>query len=274
MKKLLIITAIVALIVSCNTAKKDSADENEFKSVVLYYSQTGVTKQLAEEFADLLGIEAYSFDVENPYDGTYEETINRCRQEQETDSLSPIKPLDINLDDYEIIFLGYPIWFGTYARPVMSLLKDVDLKNKIIVPFCTFGSGGLGSSVAALREALPDATVIEGYGVRQARVDKSKEEVEHFLIEKGYLDGEVDELAEFSPQEPVDVVTKSVFAAACSEYPMPLGEPITYGKRDKDGGTEYMFKVIGTAPNGESVESYVFITCHEGETPEFTRVER
>ncbi len=273
MKKLFLLVVVVALFAACNS-KKSAEDAKEFNSIVIYYSQTGATRQLAEEFADLLGIEAVSIDVETPYDGSYDETIERCREEQKTDSLSPLKPLDVDLDNYETIFLGYPIWFGTYARPIMSFLKAVDLKNKIIVPFCTFGSGGLMASVQNLREALPEATVVDGYGVRAARIDKSITEVEQFLIEKGYLTGEVDELVEYSPQQPVTDEEKEIFQEACGNYPMPIGEPITTGKRDVKNGTEYLFVAVGKLPNGESTEIRVFITCPKGEKAEFTRVER
>ncbi len=273
MKKLFLLVAVVALFAACNS-KKSAEDAKEFNSIIVYYSQTGTTKQLAQEFADLLGIDAVGIDVEAPYDGTYDETIKRCQEEQASDSLSPLVPMDVNLDDYETIFLGYPIWFGTYARPIMSFLKAVDLKNKIIVPFCTFGSGGLQASVDHLREALPEATIIDGYGVRQARVDESISEVEQFLIEKGYLNGEVDELEEYTQQQPVTDEEKQIFQDACGDYPMPIGEPVTAGKRTVKNGVEYLFTAVGKLPNGEPTEVRVFITCPEGKKAEFTRVER
>ncbi len=274
MKKLLLLIAIMPLFVACNSAKKDAIDASEDKYLVLYYSQTGTTKQLAEEIADLLGTDAVAFDVENPYDGTFEETVQRLEEEQQTDSLPPIKPLDVNLDDYQVIFLGYPIWGGSYATPVASLLRDVDLTNKTIVPFCTFGSGGLGSSINRLREALPDATVVDGYGVRAARIENSAEELEQFLIERGYLDGEVDLKAEYGPQDAVGEKEKEIFDIACGEYPMPIGTPITVGSRTTDKGIDYLYTVITKTPNGEPAEALVYVTCPSDGVPEFTRVER
>ena len=67
---------------------------------------------------------------------------------------------DKNLSDYDVIFLGYPIWFGTYAMPIATLVKEQDFAGKTIVPFCTFGSGGLNTSTDALTKALPKAKVV------------------------------------------------------------------------------------------------------------------
>ena len=63
------------------------------------------------------------------------------------------------MKDYDIIFLGYPIWFGTYALPMKTFIKYNSLAGKTLVPFCTFGSGGLASSLADLAKDQPMATV-------------------------------------------------------------------------------------------------------------------
>jgi hypothetical protein len=94
--------------------------------------------------------------------------------------------------NYDIIFLGYPIWFGTYANPIITLVKEQDFAGKTIVPFCTFGSGGLNTSSDALKKALPKATIKKGYGVRTARVNAAAKELDRFLKENGYKKGSVE----------------------------------------------------------------------------------
>ncbi|MCD8293370.1 MAG: hypothetical protein LUC23_06370 [Prevotellaceae bacterium] len=273
-KTVFLCAAAAALCVACGPAKKGGEPEPEHKYLVLYYSQTGNTEEVAEDIAELVYAEAVSFDVETPYNGTFDETIERCLAEQQADTLSPLMPLDIDLDDYDVIFLGYPVWFGTYARPVASLLKELDFSGKTIVPFCTFGSGGLSSSVNDLRAALPEATVTDGFGIRAARIDKAAAEVERFLIVNDYMDGDVEELPDYSAQQPVTEAETAIFQTACGDYPMPIGTPVSFGTRVTPEGTDYLFTVSTKNPEGQDGTATVYITCPAGGTPEFTSVER
>lgn len=185
MKKGLTLFAALLALVGCNSQKKsettDSAPKAQ-KYLVVYYSQTGATQQVAQAFAALLGADTLRIEAEQPYDGTYQETIGRCQQEMQKGELPVLKALKADWSGYDVVFLGYPIWFGTYALPMASLLKQADFAGKQIVPFCTFGSGGLGASMKDLKQALPKAEILPGYGVRNARLAKAPAEVERFLI--------------------------------------------------------------------------------------------
>ncbi len=275
MRKLWVLTAVAILLGACNQAKnKKEAQVSMEKCIVLYYSQTGNTQQVADLFAEMLDTEAVSFDVEEPYDGTYDETIQRCREEQRDGILSPLKPLEVDLADYDVVFLGYPVWFGTYARPVMSLLQEYDFVGKTIVPFCTFGSGGLESSVDSLRATCPQATVMDGYGVRAARIDEAPEEVKQFLVNNGYLEGEVEEQPEMGPEQPVGEHEMELFEAACGSYRMPIGTPLSVRSSVTERGTDYLFTVQSKTPDGELIEAQVYITCKNGGVPEFVKMKR
>ena len=265
MKKMALVLGALATLASCTT-KKQAEPETATKTLVLYYSQTNNTKQVAEAFQQKLGADIATFDAATPYDGDFGATIARCQQEMGEGIVPEISELTCDIAAYDTIYLGYPVWFGTYAMPVAGLLKSVDLSGKVIVPFCTFGSGGLNTSSAALEAALPNTNILPGYGVRQARVATAAAEVEDFLIRCGAIDGEVAALPEFSEQQPVTDAEKAVFTAACSSYSMPLGSPVTCGTRALANGTEYLFTTDGN--------TQIFVTAIEGATPEFTQVVR
>ena len=129
------------------------------KSLVLYYSQTGATETVAQEIQSLLGADIESIELQNPYSGTYGETIARVSEERANGTLPEVLPLKSDLSKYDVIFLGYPIWFGTYAPPIASLVKDYDFAGKKIVTFCTFGSGGMEPAAKDLTANLPKATI-------------------------------------------------------------------------------------------------------------------
>ena len=131
MKKLILLFAFMVSIASSYAQKK----------LVLYYSETGTTKAVAEELQKQLNADIECIEAVEPYSGNFQETIQRGQREMQNGETPAIKPLKNKIADYDIIFLGYPIWFGTYAMPIATLVKENDFEGKTIVPFCTFGSG-------------------------------------------------------------------------------------------------------------------------------------
>lgn len=265
MKKTILIAA-AAVACAC-TAKQP-------KVLVLYYSQNGATESVAKEIAASISADIEAFDVEDPYNGTYDETIQRCIKEREDDILSPVRPLKADISRYDIILLGYPVWFGEAARPALSLARDASFTGKKVITFCTFGSGGLESSTSKLRELIPDAEVIEGYGVRNARLSKAPAEIENFLIKAGLKDGEAETYQEFSETRMVTKNDAAVFYSACRSYQMPLGDPVSVSERPVPGGKEYRFTAEGKDMTGKRAGSTIYVLAIEGETPEFTKVVR
>ena len=198
---------------------------------------------MAEELQRQLGADIERIEAVNPYDGDFQATIERSGAEMKSGELPAIQPLKVNLADYDLIFIGFPVWFGTYAMPVATLVAENTFEGKTVVPFCTFGSGGLNTSTDALRKALPKADIRQGYGVREARMTAAPKELNRFLIENGYKEGTVTPLPDYSPQQPVTEADVAIFNAACSDYQFPLGTPLTVGSRETDESTDYKFTV-------------------------------
>ena len=246
------------------------------KELVLYYSETGTTKAVAEELQKQVGADIEAIEAVTPYSGNFQETIQRYQRERQNGETPALKPLKSKIADYDLIFLGYPIWGGVYAMPIFTLIQENDFAGKTIVPFCTFGSGGLNTSADALKAALPKATVKAGYGVRTARVAAAPKELDRFLKENGYKEGKVSPLPDYSEQLPVTDAEKAIFDAACSSYQFPLGTPQTVGKRTTEDGTDYQFIVKSRGMNGEEATSTIFvIKGNEPDAkPEFTQVVR
>lgn len=273
MKLMLAATIVAAVAAGCGAKKEES------KMLVLYYSQTGNTKAVAEQFATLLGADIEAIEAINPYDGDFQATIGRCMQEREAGVLPEIQPVQADLSKYDVIFLGYPVWFGTYAPPVAKWLEDVDLSGKKVVPFCTFGSGGLESSIKELKEKQPAAEVLNGYGVRAARMEAMPAEVEQFLKANGFLEGEYVVLDEFPEQHEVTADEAAIFDAAVDGYPMLHAKAKTVASRTLPNGTEYLFTAIDL-PREEKPdmppagEMQVFVTVADNAAPVFTKVIR
>lgn len=266
MKKLLLLIAVMTAVTTSYAQKM----------LVLYYSETGTTKTVAEELQKQLNADIESIEAVEPYSGNFQETIQRGQREMQSGEWPAIKPIQKKIADYDIIFLGYPIWFGTYANPIVTLVKENDFAGKTIVPFCSFGSGGLNTSTDALKKALPKATIKEGYGVRTARVAAAPKELDRFLKENGYKEGTIAPLPDYSEQKPVSEEEKALFDAACSSYQFPLGTPETAGKRTTDDSIDYKFIVKSRGMDGSESTSTIYVTVgkEQGAKPEFTQVVR
>ena len=259
---------MVAALCGCSTSAEKT------KTLVLYYSQTGATKAVAEELQSQLGADSACIEAVEPYDTDYAATVARWRQEREAGVKVAIQPLAVNINEYDTIFLGFPVWGGTVASPMATFLADNSLAGKTVVTFATFGSGGIDSATADVAATQPDATVVKGYGVRNARIEKASAEIARVLIENGYVDGSIVPLLEYGDVAPVTEEDVAVFDAACGDYQFPLGTPVTVAKRNYDGTEDYRFDVKSQTPDGRESSSTIYVVVPQGEKPEFTQVVR
>lgn len=137
------------------------------KVLVAYFSATGTTKALAEYAADALGADLYEIVPEEPYtdeDLNYSDRNTRATVEQNDKNARPaIIGRVENMEQYEIVFLGYPIWWGEAPRIVDTFMESYEFGGKTIVPFCTSGSSGIGSSATNLHGlCMDDVTWLDG----------------------------------------------------------------------------------------------------------------
>lgn len=276
--KLMMIAALAMMVVT-SCSQKSQTSEKASKVLVLYYSQTSNTKTVAQEIATRLNADIEEIALEVPYDTAFQATIDRCKADREKGILPEIKPLKVNVADYDTIFLGYPIWFGTYAPPIASLLEKVDLSGKFVMPFCTFGSGGLESSVKDLAEKQPNAKIMPGYGVRAARMDAVPKEVEHYLKSIGFIKGELFMPADFPEQHPVSADEAAIFDAAVNGYPMLNAKAKTVASRTVLDGIEYEFTAMDMPRENKpdmppASEIKVYVLVEKDKAPVFTKVVR
>ena len=282
MKKLtlmMVLATVTLAAVSCGHKKPKQEELPKPKMLVVYYSQTSNTQKVATEIATRLDADLQEIVPVEPYEGDFEATINRGKKELDEGIFPEIQPLSVKVTDYDIVFIGYPIWFGTYAPPIGTFLNQVDLSGKKLVPFCTFGSGGLESSMRDLYNAEPKATILDGYGVRAARLDAMPKEIDQFLKAGKFLEGEYTQLDDFTEQQPVSEAETAIFEAATGDYPMMHAQPESVSSRTIPGGMEYLF-VANDLPREDMPDMppmgqmKVYVTVIEGEAPVFTRVVR
>lgn len=278
MKRLLLPLALCGVMSACahQSATTDNHESQEANDSVLivYYSQEGSTRAVAKELSSRLHCDIEAIEPVKPYDGDYDSTVARWLRENESGEAVAIKPLNVDLSQYSTIFLGFPIWGGTYALPVATFLAENSLAGKKIVTFATFGSGGIANATADVAATQPGADVRQGYGVRAARIDKMPQEIGRFMIENGYEEGEIDPLPDFSKSRDVTPQDIEIFNEACADYKFPLGTPQTVAVRSLKEGEEFKFEVNSKTPDGRSSQSTIYVIAAPGRPAEFTEVIR
>ena len=148
----------------------DSSQEpskgNANSTLVAYFSATGNTEEIAQHLQTILGASLYEIIPAKPYsddDLDYNASDCRANQEQNDPSVRPAIDGSVeNMDSYDVILLGYPMWGGEAPRIISTFLESYDFTGKTIVPFCTSGSSGIGGSAEHLTVLAADATWLEG----------------------------------------------------------------------------------------------------------------
>ena len=145
---------------------QEPGEDDAPSTLVAYFSATGNTESIAQHLQAVLDADLYEIVPAEPYsedDLNYNVSDCRANQEQNDPDARPAIDGSVdNMEDYEVIFLGYPIWWGEAPRIVSTFLESYDLTGKTIVPFCTSGSSGMGGSAEHLAALAGSAAWLEG----------------------------------------------------------------------------------------------------------------
>ena len=144
----------------------EGTDDSGKKVLIAYFSATNNTENIANHLNDILDADLYEIVPEQPYtadDLNYNDSSSRSSQEMNDPDSRPVISGNVeNMEQYDVIFLGYPIWWGEAPRIINTFLESYDLSGKTIVPFCTSASSPLGSSATKLQDVTDSATWLEG----------------------------------------------------------------------------------------------------------------
>ncbi|WP_304354726.1 flavodoxin [Brachyspira innocens] len=133
------------------------------------------------------GGDLFSIKTENKYSSDYDECLNQARKERDNNERPRLTQRVNNIDDYDVIFLGFPNWWYTCPMAIFTFVESYDLSGKTIIPFCTHGTGGLSRTIRDLRNLLPDdCKVLEPIGIYRPEVKTSKNKVLDWLRKLDY----------------------------------------------------------------------------------------
>lgn len=170
----------------------DVPSETEGKILIVYFSRTGYnypnqwleighTARVANFIAELTGGDKFEILPKVPYPDNYQETVAIAREELYNDSRPEFIGTIDNLDEYDTVFVGGPVWHGVMPMIIRTFYDTYDLSDKTIVPFSTHAGSGLGDCERLAKSYYPTATVLEGLAVQGTSSAQSRETVETWL---------------------------------------------------------------------------------------------
>lgn len=157
------------------------------RTLVVYYSQTGNTRAVAEHIRDLTGGDLVELVPVDPYPDDYAATTQQAKRELQSGYKPPLETNVTNIAAYDIVCVGSPNWWGTVAGPVKTFLSDYDLSGKTVAPFITHGGGGAGRSVADIETLCPRSTVVKGLAINGYSAATSRADVAAWLRACGVI---------------------------------------------------------------------------------------
>lgn len=134
------------------------------KIAVVYYSYTDNTKKIAEMIQSKAGAEVFRIETVKPYTGSYQEVVNQGQEEIKAGFTPPIKNLNMQLNQYDAIVIGTPVWWYTFTPAVLTFLSQTDLSGKKIIPYAT-NAGWLGHTFQDIMKLCPASEVVKGMNI-------------------------------------------------------------------------------------------------------------
>jgi flavodoxin len=155
------------------------------KILVAYFSHSGNTREIANQIHKSVVGDIFEIKAVEPYPSGYDACVQQAKQELDSGYKPALKTKCGNIKSYDLVFIGYPVWWGTIPAPVRTFLSEDDFSGKTIVPFCTHEGSGLGRSVTDISKLCPKSTIPDGIAVRGRDVKTSQKKVSEWLRKIG-----------------------------------------------------------------------------------------
>lgn len=174
----ILIAVITIFSLTTGFAHAQTSGIDNKKVLIAYYSRTNNTKQIAENIQSLVGGDFFRIETEKPYPSEYHATTEVAKKEKEDNARPALKETVDNIAQYDVIFIGFPIWWSDTPMVIATFLESHNLKGKTIIPFCSHGSGGAGEAFNRIKNLTLDSTNLEGLVLQGSG---SKADVESWL---------------------------------------------------------------------------------------------
>ncbi|MCB2292341.1 flavodoxin [Clostridium algoriphilum] len=164
-----------------------SREGNNYVSGRVVNLPIGNTEVIAKMIQEMTGGNLFRIETVNSYPKDYTETTEVAQDELRANARPELTNHVENMDSYDVVFLGYPNWWGTMPMPVFTFLEEYNFSGKTIIPFCTHEGSGLGHSEKDIANICQKATPLKGLAINGSRVNAAKKDVTNWLDKIGII---------------------------------------------------------------------------------------
>lgn len=173
---------IVANNTNENSEENTNTESNGSNILVAYYSYTGNTEEFANIIAEETGGTLFEIQRANDYSDLYTEAEEEINNNEKPELAS----MPDNVEQYDTIFIGYPIWWDRAPAMINTFLDNINLEGKTVIPFCTSSSDGIEGSMTDIRNSAGEANILEGLRLSGSGVESSRSTIQNWLSELGF----------------------------------------------------------------------------------------
>ena len=149
--------------------------------LIAYFSCSGNTEAIAGMIQEIIGVDMFHIETIKPYPKGYLKTVRIAKKELKNNARPKLTNQVPDMDLFDVMYLGFPNWWGTIPMAVCSFLESYDFSGKTIIPFCSHGGVGIGRSVDTIKEICPKTKVENAIALYGSRVNASKQEVKDWI---------------------------------------------------------------------------------------------
>lgn len=141
----------------------------------------GNTEVVARKIQELTGSDLFKINTVKSYPDDYTETTNVAKEELRKNTRPELTETVDNMDSYDVIYIGYPNWWGSMPMAVYTFLESYDLSGKTIIPFCTHEGSGIGNSERDIKKLCPNVTVLTGIAIIGGNIGRADKDIADWL---------------------------------------------------------------------------------------------
>lgn len=179
-----------SVVSSAETASESAKEPTEgttgSKTMIAVLSRTGNTMSVAAMIQSATGGDLFEITPADPYPEDYDTLTDLAKEEQRDQARPAVANTVENWDDYDTVFVGYPIWWSDAPMVVLSFLESYDWSSKELIPFCTSGGSGFSDSLDSITASAPNARILEGFHVLGNQADTAETDVRDWLSDLGF----------------------------------------------------------------------------------------
>lgn len=225
-----------------NTEYPQEIDASTSASIVIDKDTFGTTEYVARMIQQSVGGDIHMIQTQNYYTYDFDELRNINHEEMDTNFLPPIVKSDLDIEKYDTIFIGYPVWASDVPQAVLSFLNEYDLTGKTVVPFCTHDGYGAGRSYDTIKEASHAAVFTNGIAIQSEDILYSENSVIEWLTDIGMMEQQNKQTA-ITIKVGDNILDGVIYNTALAQeikdkFPLTISM-VGYGNREYYGGVDF-----------------------------------